>query len=438
MADLPSVLARLDRSINYEAMAGTAVSAGRIAGLTLEPMERLMALLGDPQHATPVIHVTGTNGKGTVARMISELLVQSGLSVGTYSSPHLERINERIARNGEPISDDDLAEVLEAVLDLGDLADQAPTWFETVTAAAFRWFAEAPVDVMVIEVGLLGRYDATNVVDAAVAVITNVGADHTDMADGWELAVAGEKAGIIDPGSAVVIGAVSPEVRAVIEAEGGASLTAIGDGIEITDDQVAMGGHVVSFTTTWETHTGVYVPLHGDGQAVNAAVATAAVEAFFERGISDEVCELAFASVSAPGRCEVVGHQPLVILDGAHNREAAAHLVRTLDNEFSPLGSRMLVLGMLAGRPAADLLDALAPYGWDVVVVTTPPSPRGMPARQLAPLVSEHLGLSPEVVDDPALAVARLLTVAGDDDLVVVAGSFYLVAPARAAIEAIG
>jgi len=438
VADLPSVLARLDRSINYEAMAGTAVSAGRIAGLTLEPMERLMALLGDPQHATPVIHITGTNGKGTVARMITGLLEASGLSVGTYTSPHLEAINERISRNGEPISDDELAEVLEAVLDLGELTDSAPTWFETVTAAAFRWFAEAPVDVMVVEVGLLGRYDATNVVDAAVAVITNVGADHTDMALGWELQVAGEKAGIIDPGSAVVVGPVSPEVRAVIEAEGGASFTMVGDGIEITDDQIAMGGHVISFTTPWATHIGVYVPVHGDGQAVNAAIAAAAVEAFFERGLSDEVCELAFASLSAPGRIEVVGHQPLVILDGAHNRDAAAHLVRTLDGEFSPLGSRMLVVGVLAGRPAGELLDELAPFGWDVVVATTAPSPRGMPARELAPLVREHLGISPEVIDDPALAVARLLTVAGDDDLVVVAGSFYLVGPARAAITAAG
>jgi dihydrofolate synthase/folylpolyglutamate synthase len=290
----------------------------------------------------------------------------------------------------------------------------------------------------VVEVGLLGRYDATNVVDAAVAVITNVGADHTDMAEGWELAVAGEKAGIIDPTSAVVVGPVSPEVRAVIDAEGGASVTAVGDGIEVTDDLVAMGGHVVSFTTPWATHSCVYVPLHGDGQGVNAAIATAAVEAFFERGLSDEVCEVAFASVTAPGRCEVVGHQPLVVLDGAHNREAAAHLVRTLDAEFSPLGSRMLVLGMLAGRRAADLLDALAPYGWDVVVVTTPPSPRGMPAAELAPLVREHMGVSAEVVVDPALAVARLLTVAGDDDLVVVAGSFYLVGPARAAVTAVG
>jgi folylpolyglutamate synthase/dihydropteroate synthase len=124
-ADLASVLDRLDRTINHEATAATGIAAGRIAGLSLEPMERLMGLLGDPQHATPVIHVTGTNGKGTVARMISELLVASGLSVGTYSSPHVERINERIARNGEPIPDEELAEVLEAVLDLGELADQA-------------------------------------------------------------------------------------------------------------------------------------------------------------------------------------------------------------------------------------------------------------------------------------------------------------------------
>ncbi|HKY13414.1 MAG TPA: Mur ligase family protein [Microthrixaceae bacterium] len=436
MTDLGAALARLDRTLNHEASSASGIAAGKIAGLSLEPMHELMTLLGDPHRSAPVVHITGTNGKGTVASMITELLVANGLSVGTYSSPHVDTINERLRRNGEPIDDEELALVLDSVMDLGDLARSSPSWFEVVTAAAFRWFAEVAVDVMVVEVGLLGRYDATNVVDAAVAVITNVGADHTDLAPGWETAVASEKAGIIRPDADVVLGAVSDEVRAVVDAEGPARVIAVGDGIEILDDRTAMGGHVVSFTTPWGQHDGMYVPLHGASQAENAAVATAAVESFFDRPLSDDVSELAMASVTAPGRCEVVAHQPLVVLDGAHNRDAAEHLVDTLTTEFSPVGSRMLVVGMLTGRTPSELLDALAPYGWDVVVATSAPSPRGLRARSLASEISASFGLEPEVIDNPREAVERLLVVAGDDDMVVVAGSFYLVSPARAAITA--
>ena len=155
-------------------------------------MSALMALLGDPQHEVPVIHITGTNGKGTVAAMITQLLRAHGLSVGTYTSPHLEVLNERLARDGEAISDVDLAEVLSGIALVEPLLENRPSWFEVVTAAAFRWFAEAPVDVAVVEVGLLGRFDATNVAEARVAVVTSIGGDHTDFAPGWELAVASE------------------------------------------------------------------------------------------------------------------------------------------------------------------------------------------------------------------------------------------------------
>jgi dihydrofolate synthase/folylpolyglutamate synthase len=436
--DLSSAIARLDRTINHEALATSGIAAGRTAGLSLEPMERLMGLLGDPHRTAPVIHITGTNGKGTVAAMITELLAASGLSVGTYTSPHVDRINERLSRNGEPIDDDELAEALDAVMDVADLLDTAPSWFETVTAAAFRWFAEVAVDVMVVEVGLLGRYDATNVVDATVAVITNVGGDHTDFAPGWELAIASEKAGIIKPESMVVLGRVSDEVRAVVEAEAGRSrVAALDREIVVDGDALAMGGHVVSFTTPWATHEQVYVPLHGAAQSANAAIAAASVEAFFDRGLSDDVCELGLASVALPGRCEVVLHQPLVVLDGAHNRDAAANLVDTLTTEFSPAGSRLLVLGMLSGRSPDDLLDALAPYGWDAVVATTPPGERGLPAAELAAAVSRRWHTTADVVDDPAEAAQRALLVAGDDDMVVVAGSFYLVSPVRGAVAAL-
>jgi dihydrofolate synthase/folylpolyglutamate synthase len=433
MVELPEVLARLDRHMNLEAMAQSPIAAGRVAGLSLEPMLALCDLLGDPQDAVPVIHITGTNGKGSVAAMISALVQANGLTVGTYTSPHIDRIGERIRRDGENIPDDELAEVLDAVLDVGDLMERSPSWFELVTAAAFRWFSEAAVDVAVVEVGLLGRYDATNVVTAEVAVITNIGADHTDGAPGWELKVASEKAGIITPGRDAVLGPVEPEVLSVIETEGAGRILLVGRDIEVLDTQVAVGGRSVSVATPWGRHEDLYLPLHGEHQAVNAAVAVAATEAFFDRELAPEVLEAGFDAVRLPGRCEVVGHDPLVVLDGAHNHEAAAALARTLTEEFLPLGSRLLVIGMLAGRDPAEVIGPLSEMGFDAVIATQPPSPRALDATVLARAVVEA-GLPAEVVPDPWAAVERGLAHAGEEDLLVVAGSFYLIGPARSVI----
>jgi dihydrofolate synthase/folylpolyglutamate synthase len=216
--NLREALDYLDRHVNLEARAG------RIDGLSTDPMAGLLAVLGDPHRAYPVIHVTGTNGKGSTGRMISALLAASGLTVGTYLSPHLERLNERICRQLEPIPDDELAEVLTLLAGVEPLLEHRPSWFELVTSAAFVWFAETAVDVAVVEVGLLGRFDATNVVDGAVAVLTNIGKDHTDGAPGWQRAVAWEKAGIVKPGSHAVLGSALGDLRAEVEAQGPAAI----------------------------------------------------------------------------------------------------------------------------------------------------------------------------------------------------------------------
>ena len=188
--DYPGALAYLDEHINREA------TAGRIAGLSLEPIERLLAVLGDPQRAYPVIHVTGTNGKGSVGRMASALLAAHNLTVGTYASPHLERVNERLLWNLQPIENEPFAALIAEVAELEPLSGVTPSYFELLTAAALSWFAEIAVDVAVVEVGLLGRWDATNVVDADVAVVTNIGQDHTDGVGDWRQRIAAEKAGI--------------------------------------------------------------------------------------------------------------------------------------------------------------------------------------------------------------------------------------------------
>src|SRR3954470_10240656 len=205
--NLPDALDFLDRHQNLE------LSPGKIEGLSLDHMQRLVEVLGDPHRAFPVIHITGTNGKGSVARMVTSLLVESGLSVGTYTSPHLEALNERISWNGEPIDDASLAAAIADVATLEPLSGVTPSWFEIVTAAALAWFAAVAVDVAVVEVGLLGRFDATNVVDADVAVITNVGFDHTDGVGDWRAAIAHEKAGIVKPGSFLVLGETDESLR---------------------------------------------------------------------------------------------------------------------------------------------------------------------------------------------------------------------------------
>jgi dihydrofolate synthase/folylpolyglutamate synthase len=429
---LTEALAWLDARLDHET-ATPSISAGRIEGLSLEPMFELMALLGDPQHAAPVIHITGTNGKGAVAEMISSLLSAHGLSVGTYTSPHQERLNERIRRDGEPISDEDLAETFAGIAAVEPLLGHRPTWFEAVTAAAFRWFAEAPVDVMVVEVGLLGRYDATNVVSAAVAVITSIGGDHTDFADGWQVEVASEKAGIIGPESIAVLGDIAPELVAVFSAEGPAELVRFGADFDVDSDLVAVGGHVADLRGLHGTYPELFLPVHGAHQVTNAAVAVAAVEAFFGRALPQDVVEEAFGSLQLQGRFEVAHHGPLVVLDGAHNPDALGALGRTLDEEFTPTGSRYVVLGALAGRDIDAVVAAVAQLRPDLVLCTSTEGDRGVAAATLAAAAMRH-DLAAEAVADPADAVARALALAAEEDVVVVTGSFRLLAPARAAL----
>ena len=387
-----------------------------------------MALLGDPQHDVPVIHVTGTNGKGSVAAMVTSVLQAHGLSVGTYTSPHLERLNERIRRDGEPIGDDDLAEVLAGLAAVEPLLSVRPTWFELVTAAAFRWFAEAPVDVAVVEVGLLGRFDATNVVDARVAVVTGIGGDHTDFRPGWEVQVAGEKAGIIGPASTAVLGPMDPALRPVFAAEGPERLWASGVDFSVGADLVAVGGRMLEIDGALGHYDQLFLPLHGPHQSANAAVAVAAVEAFFDRALDPDTLREGLAAVRLEGRFEVVSHQPLVVLDGAHNPDALRALGSTLDEDFSVVGSRYVVLGMLAGRDADAAVVALAGARPDLVICTTADGPRGLPAADLA-AACDRAGMANESVADPLEAVGRALSLVAEEDA---RGGHRLVPPAGA------
>lgn len=424
---LSAALRYLDQHTNLEA------TAGKVEGLSLDKMRSLVGVLGDPQTAYPVIHITGTNGKGSVARMVTAILSAAGLSVGTYTSPHLEALNERIAWNGEPISDDDLGRSIGAVAAVEELSGVTPSYFEIMTAAAFVFFADVAVDVAVIEVGMLGRYDATNVADGIVAVLTNVGRDHTDGVGAWREAIAGEKAGIVKEGATFVCGETDPTLRPILEDTPAARTWWRGVDFDCEQSMLALGGHQVSLRTPFGTVDDVYVPLHGAHQTDNAAVALAAVEAFFDRQLDEEVVREGFAAATSPGRFEIVGREPTIILDAAHNVDGARACAETLRDEFTLGGTIIVVVGFLGGRDPKEMLEALGAVDAGFLIACTPDSPRAIPAPVVAAAATD-LGISAESIPSVDDAVARARSVASPDDLILVTGSLYVVGPARAAL----
>lgn len=422
-----------DDALRYLDEHATYEKTGRITSPSLDNITALCEAMGDPQHACPVIHITGTNGKGSTAQMISRLLVASGLTVGTYTSPHLERVNERISRNLEPISDEDLAEQIAAIADLEAIIGRRPGYFEIMTAAAFRWFADVAIDVMVIEVGLLGRWDATNVVDATVAVVTNIGMDHTEFAGPTLEDIAREKAGIIKPRSATVVGETRPELVSIFAGAGGAAMLVVDDDFELIGNRLAIGGRLLDIRTPTTIYTDVYLPLNGAHQGSNAAVALVAVETFFAAPLAEEVVLEGFAEVTMPGRFEVLGHQPLVIVDGAHNAPGADMCASVFLQDFDPEGRRILVVGTL--RDPDEMLAALRADEFDIVFACTAPSPRGVPAAAVAD-AARRLGCDDVYVfDSVEAACQRAMEYADGDDAILVTGSLYTAGAARPVLQ---
>ena len=428
-ADLPEALAWLDTHIDFESSMPSRRSLP-----SLERMQRLAALLGDPHTAYPVIHITGTNGKGSTAAMTSSLLAAMGLSVGTYTSPNLERVNERIARNGDPIDDESFTDVLDSLCRIESLMDEPPTRFELLTAAALTWFADEAVDVAVVEVGLGGTWDCTNIVHAAVSVITNISFDHTEVLGPTLEDIARDKAGIFTSGGRAVVGETDPTLVARFRSAAGAAgcqeFWVRGVEFACTSNRLAVGGRLIDLRTPGGAYGEVLVPLHGSHQGDNAACALAAAEAFFGSPLPEDVVEEGLGSVRVPGRLEVIGRHPLVLVDGAHNAAGMMVLARSLTEEFPVEGATTAVVGMLTGRDPTTMLDALVSAGVRSVIVCAPGSPRAMPLGDVA-AAATSLGMEVSLAATPAEAARRAVERSGPDDRVVVCGSLYVVADAR-------
>ena len=414
----------LDERSNYE-------RTGRVDSPSIENIERLMDAIANPQHAYRSIHITGTNGKGSTAQITTKLLMAHGLRVGTYSSPHLDRINDRICIDGQPISDDDFGLQVGAISDLELISGVRPSFFEIMTAAMFRWFADEAVDVAVIEVGMLGRWDATNVINSDVAVITNIALDHTEYAGPTVKHIATEKAGIIKPTSIVVLGETDEVLREIFLEQPAQAQISRGDNFGCEDNRLAVGGRLISVRTPRTIYEDVLVPLHGVHQGDNASLAICAVESFFDSIIDPDILADAMRSVIMPGRFEVLGNQPLVVLDGAHNPAGAQVCAEVFFEDFDVSGRKILVTGALRSRDPDELLTSFRATEFDIVITCTPPSPRGLPASEMAE-VARRVGCDEVIVAQTVHSACEIaLKLAQPQDAVLVTGSLYIVSAAR-------
>ncbi len=372
---------------------------------SLDRIRAVMDLMGEPQRTFPVIHVTGTNGKTSTARMIDALLTEMGLKTGRFTSPHLHSMLERIAIGGRPIDAerflaayDEVVPFVEMV-DARSMLDGGPmmTYFEVLVAVAYAAFADLPVDVAVVEVGMGGSWDATNVADGTVGVLTPIDIDHRHFLGDTVVEIATEKAGIIKPDSISVVGVqADPDAAQILldrAEEVGARILFEGNDFGVTARDVAVGGQQLSVRGIAAAYDNLFLPLHGAHQAQNAAVAIAAVESFLgggEQPLDIEVLRAGLASVTSPGRLEVVRRSPTVLVDAAHNPAGVRALREALSDSFT-FAHLVGVLAVMKDKDAAEILEMLEP-SLDEVVVTRNTSPRSMSPRALGELAAEIFG----------------------------------------------
>ncbi len=412
---------------------------------TLDRVQVVCDMLGDPQLAYRVVHVTGTNGKTSTARMVERLLRELGLRTGRFTSPHLTRANERIAIDGEPISDARFVEVWDDVrpyVEMVDVSHGRLSFFEVFTVMAFAAFADTPVDVAVVEVGLGGRWDATNVADGQVAVITPVAMDHERYLGSSLVSIATEKAGIVKPGATLVLAAQDPVVEQVVlaraaEVDGTTGrVVREGQDVEVLDRVPAVGGQLLTLRGLGGVYTEVFLPLFGEHQAHNALLALVATESLVTGGaaLDADVVEQGFAGTSSPGRLEVVRSSPTVMVDGAHNPASARALVAAVEDAFA-LTRVVGVVGVMADKDVEGILGELEPLLAEIVV-TWAGGARATDPDDLAEVARDVFGpdrvhVEPRLDDALDVAVQRSEGEVDRGSAVLVTGSILLVAQAR-------
>ncbi|MEA9986862.1 bifunctional folylpolyglutamate synthase/dihydrofolate synthase [Subtercola sp. RTI3] len=408
----------------------------------LSATRKVVELLGDPHHAYPIIHITGTNGKTSTSRITEGILRAYGLRTGLFTSPHLERLNERIVIDGKPISNEALAANWADIspfiglvdAELTGAGEPRLTFFEALTVLAYASFADAPIDVGVIEVGMGGEWDSTNVADGQVAVFTPISLDHTARLGNTVAEIARTKSGIVKPAAQVVTARQEPEAFAELKRAAELSesnLVAEGENFSVLSTSVAVGGQMVSIKGIAGTYRDIFLPLYGSHQAQNAAVAVAAVESFLGGGATalvDDVLVEAFATATSPGRLQLVGTEPTVLVDAAHNPGGAIALAAAVKEYFS-FEKVVAVVSVLDDKDAEGIIRALEPVV-NEFIVTQSGSDRAIDADELASIVVGIVGAERVVVElDPRVAaeLARESAGASDRGAVLVTGSITLV-----------
>ena len=403
----------------------------------LERIERLTEMMGSPQRRYPVVHVAGTNGKTTVTRAAASIVNALGLKAGTYTSPHLHRVEERFAVSGEDATPEQFAQAVDDVAPFVDLLEiqtgERATYFELTTAAAFAHLANEAADVGVIEVGMGGRLDATNVLEAEVAVLTGISIDHAEYLGNTPVEIAGEKLAIVKSGSVLVTGELSDEVASVADRRVeriGTVRRSLRRDFRIEDLRMSVGGWAMDVDGIYGRYDDLYVPLHGRHQACNAAVAVAAVEELLGRSLPVEAVQEGLATLEVPARIEVVDHSPLVVIDGAHNPEGCEALVRTMLEEFRPM-PWTLVVGAFRDKDLPSMLRPLAGLTARVIA-TRVEHPRATDPVDIVRLVDRMFpGVPVASTTDVAAALELAGEWTGPEEAILVAGSLYVAGEAR-------
>jgi len=429
----PDLIETYEQAVAFlEARIGLGVKPG------LERMTAALDVMTDPQDSYPTIHVAGTNGKTTTVRLIDAILSSGGTRTGTFVSPHLHAIERRYTIGREPFDQERfitaVADVAPFIEHYESAAATSLTYFEATAAIAYQAFAAAGVDVAVVEVGLGGRWDATNVIDAVVSVITGIAMDHMEYLGDSISAIAAEKAAILKEDGMLITGPLPAAAEGAITAQvagTGSKWLRSGADFTVSDVNRAVGGWHCTVEGLFATYEELYLPLHGRHQVDHLGIAIVAAESFLDQSLDGETLAAALSSVTSPGRLEVVGRHPLVLVDGAHNAQGLEGLGEALTTEF-PDTNRILVVGFRGQREVAELLEPLAGM-FSHVIVTEADDAQAIPADSLAESVAAALG--PEVTIERSTPVAQAVTdalhSAGEDDMIVVTGSLYVVSDAR-------